>query len=239
MSKALCIIPARGGSKRIPRKNIKEFHGKPIIAYSIDIALRSGLFKEVMVSTDCEEIKGVSLEYGAHVPFLRSQANSNDFASTLDVVKEVLRSYAQLGIQFDRICVLYATAPLTQIAHLKKGYSLLSEYDGVMPVTEFSYPVLRSLKMNNGIVNYNWKEYAQSRSQDLPILYHDAGQWYWVKKECIEQNTMFPEFTFGMVLNSNEVQDIDTLNDWFLAELKYSLLYQNSPLINLENEDSE
>lgn len=221
MKKSIAIIPARGGSKRIPRKNIKEFHGKPIIAYSIETALESGLFEEVMVSTDCEEIKRISKMYGAEVPFLRSEKNSNDFANTIDVVKEVLDCFSRIGRRFENICVFYPTSPLTQISHLQQGFEYLNKYDAVMPVTEFSYPVYRGLTMSKGIVNYKWIEYSMMRSQDLEKLYHDAGQWYWIKESSIKNNTMFPENTHGMILSPHLVQDIDTNDDWALAELKY------------------
>ena len=237
MSKALCIIPARGGSKRIPGKNIKDFLGKPIIAYSIETALNSGVFHEVMVSTDCEEIKKVSQSFGAAVPFLRSERASDDFASTLDVVKEVLDCYSRLELQFESICVLYPTAPLAQVNHLKKGFKLLDEYNAVMPVSEFSYPVLRALTLNHGVANYKWIEFSVSRSQDLQKLYHDAGQWYWLKETSIKNNTTFPEKTYGMILNPNEVQDIDTFDDWSLAELKY--LRMNGSLRHLISKDSK
>ena len=129
MPNTLCIIPARGGSKRIPRKNIKEFHGRPIITYSIETALKSGLFKEVMVSTDCEEIKKISHMYGAKVPFLRSESNSNDFAITVDVVNEVVKAYPKLGQTFDEICVLYPCAPFVSVSDLANAKILLEEYE--------------------------------------------------------------------------------------------------------------
>lgn len=218
--KNLCIIPARGGSKRIPKKNIKDFLGKPIIAYSIEVALNSGLFQEVMVSTDDEEIAAVAKSYGAEVPFKRSRENADDFATTLDVVKEVLRSYHESGLFFDNLCVLYPTAPFVNEARLKEGYNNLDANNASIPVTEFPFPVCRAFKIESKQLVYQWPEYEKSRSQDLEPLYHDAGQWYWIKTECV-QHTLVPKYTAPVILKAWEVQDIDTIQDWELAELKY------------------
>lgn len=220
VDKNLCIIPARGGSKRIPRKNIKDFLGKPIIAYSIEAALKSNLFEEVMVSTDDAEIAEVAKTYGATVPFLRSTENANDYATTLDVVREVLASYGDLEKTFDNICVLYPTAPFVTPVRLIEGYNNLERNNAAIPVTEFSFPVWRAFKIEAEQLAYQWPEHEKSRSQDLEILYHDAGQWYWIKTDSI-QDTLVPEQTAAVVLNPMEVQDIDTLEDWELAELKF------------------
>lgn len=220
----LCIIPARGGSKRIPRKNIRDFLGKPIIAYSIEVALSSGLFNEVMVSTDDTEIAEIAMRYGAQVPFMRSSSNANDFATTLDVVKEVLATYHATGKSFDNVCILYSTAPFVTADRLKKGYSYLETHNAVIPVSEFSFPVWRAFKMERGKLKYQWPEHEKSRSQDLENLYHDAGQWYWIKMDCIHE-TLVPKHTAAVILNPFEVQDIDTLDDWGLAELKFEKLF--------------
>lgn len=219
-SRNLCIIPARGGSKRIPRKNIKYFLGKPIIAYSIETALSSQLFNEIMVSTDDEEIAEIAKNFGAKVPFLRSQKNSNDFATTLDVVKEVLAAYEDMNQSFDNICVLYPTAPFVTVSRLREGHTLLDINNACIPVTEFSYPVWRAFKFEKEQLTYQWPEYEKSRSQDLDKLYHDAGQWYWIKASCIK-DTLVPKNTAAVFLNHMEVQDIDTISDWKLAELKF------------------
>ena len=224
MSKALCIIPARGGSKRIPRKNIKEFLGKPIIEYSIDTALKSGLFKEVMVSTDCKEIKKISQVSGAEVPFLRSETNSNDFATTVDVVNEVVEAYRKTGQTFDEICVLYPCAPFVSTVDLIIAKQLLKKYDCVIPVVRFDFPPYRSFEISESKLHYKWPEYEKARSQDLEELFHDAGQWYFFRNEVQYHESLVKSSTSPLVLESIKVQDIDTISDWKLAELKYQML---------------
>lgn len=221
----LAIIPARGGSKRIHKKNIKLFLGKPIISYSIEIAINSGLFNEIMVSTDDEEIAHIAEKYGAKVPFYRSEQNSDDFATTLDVIQEVRNEYLIRGKQFDNICCIYPTAPLILIKDLKMGLKMLLEGGGdeVYPVTPFSYPILRSLIINqSGNLVMRWPEYINTRSQDLEIAYHDCGQWYWFKNSSL-QNKSLQKIT-PLILDSIYVQDIDNQQDWALAELKYKLI---------------
>lgn len=225
----LCIIPARGGSKRIPRKNIKEFVGRPIISYSIKAALDSMLFKEVMVSTEDEEIAEISQRYGAVVPFSRSLTNSSDYASTLDVVKEVLEGYSRRSVFFDRVCVLYPTAPFVTAKRLCEGYSKLDHYQAVMPIVQFDYPIWRSLKMENDHLKYQWPEFEMSRSQDLQIMYHDAGQWYWLRNEAI-LTSLVPQRTTAVVLHPLEAHDIDNQVDWVIAEQKFKLLHNESEL---------
>lgn len=226
--KNLCIIPARGGSKRIPRKNIKLFVGKPIIAYSIEAALKAGIFDEVMVSTDDMEFADVARKYGASVPFFRSEATSNDYATTVDVLLEVVNSYRELGKEFDNLCCLYSTAPFVTPGRLKEAYKSLSDnVDGCFTVVEYSYPIQRSLKINDqGFVEMTFPEHMKSRTQDLEKLYHDAGQFYFLKTKAMEQeNTVWCSRTEPIVLSELEVQDLDTLTDWQLAEMKYKLLY--------------
>ena len=224
--KKIAIIPARGGSKRIPRKNIKDFLGKPIIAYSIEAALNSLLFDEVMVSTDNIEIAEISRKYGASVPFMRSSINSSDTATTVDAIMEVLDWYSEnTNMKFDIICCIYPTAPLIKNGHLKMGYDLIQtkEFDSVLPVVPFSYPIWRGLRCKSGFVNMAWPEFYNSRSQDLEPIYHDAGQWYWLKENSLrEQKKLFMEKSHGLILKPSEVQDIDTMEDWGLAEMKYS-----------------
>jgi len=223
----LCIIPARGGSKRIPRKNIKPFKGKPIIAYSIIAAFESALFDEVMVSTDDIEIAEIAKSYGASIPFLRSEENSNDFASTADVLTEVINSYKKEGKGFDSICCIYPTAPFVSSKRLIEGFeALIKGADSVLPILSFDYPIWRSFKVNEkNCLEYNWSEFINSRSQDLQTIYHDAGQWYWVNTEKIMStgNLVF-ETTKGLHLSPFEAHDIDTFDDWKLAELKYEYL---------------
>ena len=225
----IAIIPARGGSKRIPRKNIKEFLGKPIIAYSIQTALQSGLFSEVMVSTDDEEIAEIAKKYGAKVPFMRSAKNANDYATTMDVINEVLDFYKKQGTSFDYVCCMYPTAPLARVEHIKEGFEKLSTkgLHTVFPVVAFSYPIWRGLEIDeNGHTKMIWKEHLNARSQDLKQVYHDAGQWYWLNPKEVT-NTVFTPKTASVILKEEEVQDIDTLSDWTMAEMKYKMLYNN------------
>ena len=224
--KNLCIIPARGGSKRIPRKNIKPFMGKPIMAYSIEAALKSELFDEVMVSTDDEEFAEVAKQYGASVPFLRSEATANDYATTVDVLLEVIETYKQRGKEFDTSAVYYST-PLS--VTLKRGLGGISDnVDACFTMVEYSYPIQRSLRINEaGEVEMKYPEHLKSRTQDLEKVYHDAGQFYFVKtKTLIEEKTVWCKHTAPLVLSELEVQDLDTLTDWQLAEMKYELLHK-------------
>ena len=221
--KNLAIIPARGGSKRIPRKNIRDFLGKPIIAYSIEVALKSKLFDEVMVSTDDVEIAEVAKKYGANVPFMRSKENADDFTTTVDVLLEVLRDYKKENKSFKQGCCIYPTSPLLTKKELIEGYELLKakNFDTVFPVVKFGYPILRSLKIEEGKVKMNWAEYLDSRSQDLPDSYHDAGQFYWFQTDkLMEQKKLFTSNSGAVILKEEQVQDIDTEQDWKLAELK-------------------
>lgn len=219
----LCIIPARGGSKRIPRKNIKDFLGKPIIVYSIEAALESGLFDEVMVSTDDEEIAEVALRYGAKVPFMRSAENANDHAILMDVIKEVLDHYKEIKQQFENICTILPTAPLIQIQHLKSSYELIvkENADGVTPLVKFSSPIQRALKIVDGKIDMIQPKYMKTRSQDLEIAYYDAGQFYWRKAVSIDSENINK---LGYEIPESEAQDIDNEQDWKLAEMKYKLL---------------
>jgi N-acylneuraminate cytidylyltransferase len=224
----LCIIPARGGSKRIPGKNIKDFCGKPIISYSIEAALASKLFDIVMVSTDDEEIRELAIQLGANVPFMRSADNANDMATTADVLVEVLIEYNMLGKEFSNGCCLYPTAPFVTAEKLEEGYNRLnsSDADVVIPVVKFDYPVWRGLRMHaNHHVELVWKQHMQARSQDLEPVLHDAGQWYWFKADrFLQSKSLLTKNTLGMELSPLEVQDIDNTYDWHLAELKYGYL---------------
>jgi len=226
----VAIITARGGSKRIPRKNIKAFLGRPIMAYSIESAITSGIFEEVMVSTDDEEIASVARQYGAVVPFMRSAENSNDYAGTAEVIIEVLSTYKKIGKDFDISCCIYPTAPFVTAGKLSKAYSLLRENnaDSVLPVTEFSYPILRSVKINDtGRIEMNWPQYYTSRSQDLPKSYHDCGQFYFLNsKKLFEHKKLFMPDSIPLIVPETEVQDIDNETDWKIAEMKYKILYE-------------
>ena len=225
----LCIIPARGGSKRIPRKNIKEFLGKPIISYSIEAAIRSQLFDVIMVSTDDVEIAEIAMQNGAEVPFFRSAKNSDDHASTMDVLDEVLLAYKfNFGKEFEFICCVYASAPLIHSNHLIVGFEKLKKENltCVFPMVPFSYPIWRSLAIGDNLeLKLNWPEHLKTRSQDLPMSYHDAGQWYWFATKKIH-NWDWPNNSGTVILSEEEVQDIDSPSDWELAKLKFNLLNQ-------------
>ncbi|MFT6632371.1 MAG: N-acylneuraminate cytidylyltransferase [Bacteriovoracaceae bacterium] len=225
--KALCIITARGGSKRIPRKNIKEFCGKPIIAYSIEAALESNLFDEVMVSTDDDEIAEISRKYGAKVPFMRSPKNSDDFSTTADVLLEVLEQYKEVGIEPESFCCIYPTAPFVTAEKLIKSFEKLNydHVDSVLPMVKFSFPPQRGLINLDGKIKFQYPEHMSTRSQDLESIYHDAGQFYWVKTSIFsKEKKLILKSTIGFELAETEVQDIDTLDDWKIAEIKFNQL---------------
>lgn len=219
----LCIIPARGGSKRIPRKNIKEFIGKPIIAYAIELAIKSELFDEIMVSTDDIEIANIAISYGAKVPFLRNPNTADDFATTLEVLKEVVGNYDNLNMTFDSICCIYPTAVLANVEDIKIGLSKLEQHNLILPVTRFSYPPQRCYIIHENEVKYKNPEFELSRSQDLEVLYHDAAQWYWYKLDNMKFKNAYPLKGF-VILDNDHVQDIDNIEDWRMAELKYKSL---------------
>ena len=226
MSK-LCIITARGGSKRIPKKNIKEFLGKPIIAYSIEAALNSGIFDEVMVSTDSDEIAEIAKRYGAKVPFLRSSENADDHATTRDVCKEVLDAYKAEGREFDMFACIYPTAPFLTAERLKTAVETLEGADAysLVPVVQFSFPPQRGVIVKNGLMEWVNPEFAQTRSQDLEPVYHDAGQFYILRTEAfLREFALVTSKTVPFVLSEEEVQDIDNYSDWALAEMKYKLI---------------
>ena len=229
---AIAIITARGGSKRIPRKNIKDFLGKPIIAYSIEAALKSGVFDEVMVSTDDEEIAEIARKYGAKVPFLRSEATSNDFATTTDVLLEVLEEYSKLGKNFDYMACLYPTNPFISAEKLVSAMNLIEtgSYNEVLPVVQFSFPPQRAYIQNtNGTLSYKWDEFRNTRSQDLQPMFHDAGQFYFYKVSSYVRNKGVKDSIYPIVCPEHEVQDIDNEEDWKMAELKVRFMrVQNS-----------
>lgn len=225
--KTVAVITARGGSKRIPRKNIKEFCGKPILAYSIEAALTSGCFDTVMVSTDDAEIAGIARQYGAEVPFYRSEQTANDFATTSDVLEEVLAEYEKRGEHFDRLCCIYPTAPFLTGEKLKTAAGLLEQKgaDSVVSVVCYGFPPQRSVVLKDGYLQFKWPEYALTRSQDLEPFYHDAGQFYFLKTDSfLSQKKLFMEKTVPLEMDEMEVQDIDTEQDWRLAETKFGMM---------------
>lgn len=223
----LAIITARAGSKRIPKKNIKIFAGKPIIHYSIEAALRSGIFDEVMVSTDGEEIAEIARHAGASVPFMRSEKTANDFATTRDVLLEVLENYEKMGKTFDQICCIYPTSPFITAERLKEAGTFFAESgaDGLIPVVQFSYPPQRGYYINDNKLEWVQPEHCETRSQDLPKIYHDVGQFYFHDvKAFMKENYDTEAVNVPYVMPEKEVQDIDTPEDWELAELKFELM---------------
>ena len=224
---SVAMITARGGSKRIPKKNIKEFCGKPIIAYSIQAALASRVFDEVMVSTDSEEIAAIARQYGASVPFMRSEAASNDFATTADVLEEVLLKYHEIGKKFDFFACIYPTAPFVTGKKLAEAMQLLKDADAVVSVVRFSFPPQRAFVIRDGLAAYQFPQYERTRSQDLEPIYHDCGQFYCCKTErFLEKHSLILPKTKPYELPEEEVQDIDTMSDWEIAEAKYTVLHR-------------
>ena len=221
----VAVIPARGGSKRIPKKNIKKFFGKPIISYSIKAAIDSKLFDKVIVSTDCENIAQVAIKYGAEVPFMRPKELSGDFLGTHEVVGHTLKWLEGFGDAVDYACCIYATAPMIQGSDLIKGYDLIKteKWKSVIAATKYSYPVFRSFKkLSNGGLEMVFPEHYNSRSQDLPEVYHDAGQFYWAKaQEWKNKSVGFSENNTIIELPNHLIQDIDTIEDWNRAEKIY------------------
>jgi pseudaminic acid cytidylyltransferase len=228
----VAIITARGGSKRIPRKNIREFCGKPIIAYSIETALESGCFDEVMVSTDDDEIAGVARGYGAAVPFKRSAATATDQATTAEVLLEVLEKYREAKRDIGEACCIYPTAPFITPESLRAGRDLLlrdRDTPCVIPVVRFSYPIQRALRVRDGTISLFQPEHLNTRSQDLEPGYHDAGQFYWFRADAFERTrSLMAPGTAAVILPEWQVQDIDNEDDWIVAEMKYRMIRQHA-----------
>ena len=231
----IAIITARGGSKRIPRKNIRMFCGKPIIEYSIEAALGSHCFDHVMVSTDDREIAEIAEKAGAEVPFLRSRENSGDYATTADVIREVLLEYQKRGVEFTCACILYPTAPFVTAEKLRNAMTLLREQnvDSVLPMVRFSFPPQRAFVCREGKLAFAEKQYAMARSQDLEPMYHDCGQFCCFQTEAfLQKNSLVTDNVLGIEYPESEVQDIDTIEDWTLAELKYSMMKERRDVLS-------
>lgn len=224
----LAVITARGGSKRIPRKNVREFCGKPILCYSIEAALASEIFDEVMVSTDDEEIAQIAEGAGAKVPFMRSQETSGDFATTRDVLVEVVEKYREGGRFFEQMCCIYPTAPFVTAQKLRAGMELLQkeEADFVCPVVRFSFPPQRSYVIREDRLYNKWPEYRTARSQDLEPFYHDCGQFYMYRTESLIGKAREEWIQVPMIMPETEVQDIDNEEDWHIAQIKYMQMIQ-------------
>lgn len=229
----IAIIPARGGSKRIPHKNIKEFCGKPLIAYSIEVAQKSGLFDKIIVSTNDEEIAKIAKEYGAEVPFIRPKELSDDFTGTGNVISHAIKFLQDNGEYFEYVCTIYATAPLLQAKYLIKGYEKLKNSDAKysFSATSMPFPIQRTFKLTNeNRCEMFTPQHFNTRSQDLEEAYQDAGQFYWNKVANDSKNIMFGNNSIPIILPRYLVQDIDTPEDWQRAELMYKVL-QNESLI--------
>ncbi len=223
----IAIITARGGSKRIPRKNIKEFCGIPLISYSIKAALEANSISRIIVSTDDKEIAELALKYGAEVPFIRSEKNSDDYATTVDVVLEVLEQLECNGEIYEKCCCIYPTAPFITAKKIDEAFSILDRnaVDSVIPVSKFSYPIQRALKIEGNKLSMMWPENINVRSQDLETAYHDCGQFYWFRTDTIKKKKqIFTEKTMAYEIPESEVQDIDNMEDWKIAEIKYRSL---------------
>lgn len=226
---AIAIITARGGSKRIPGKNLRNFCGKPILAYSIEAALQSALFAEVMVSTDSETIAETAKAYGASVPFMRSAETANDYATTADVLSEVLQGYQDMDRRFDAFCCLYPTAPFVTAEKLRKAMEAFqsSRADSLMCVTRFSYPPQRALVLRDGFLAWAYPECERTRSQDLEPIYHDCGQFYFCRTDAfLKRRSLVTEKTVPFLIPETEAQDIDNEEDWLIAESKFRILRQ-------------
>lgn len=221
---AVAIITARGGSKRIPNKNKKEFLGKPIVCYSIEAALASGMFEEVMVSTDDEEIAQIARGAGASIPFMRSAETADDFATTDDVLLEVLDEYEKRGRTFEYMACIYPTAPFVTAEKLRDAFRVIEEQNasGVMPVVQFSFPPQRGMEIRDGRLEYCYPENAMKRSQDLEAVYHDCGQFYLYRTKAFRDCKGDPADGYvPIIMPETQVQDIDNAEDWKIAELKY------------------
>lgn len=222
----IAIITARGGSKRIPKKNIKNFMGKPMIAYAIEAALKSRIFDEIMVSTDCSEIAEISKRYGANVPFLRSEKTSGDFATTYDALEEVISKYKKNGKEFENICCIYPCVPFLKAESLTNAFNKMEEVNAnaILPVCKYPVPIEWAMKLKNGYLLPNDREAQTMRSQDIEPKYFDAGMFYFCKIESMsEYKCLIPDKTLGFVIDESQCQDIDTEEDWEMAEIKFKI----------------
>ncbi|OBQ46395.1 pseudaminic acid cytidylyltransferase [Halodesulfovibrio spirochaetisodalis] len=228
----IAVIPARGGSKRIPRKNIRPFCGKPIIAYSIEAALKSGFFSSVVVSTDDAEIADVAKKYGADVPFMRPPALADDFTGTTPVVVHALNHYLEQGVQVDTVCCIYATTPFTTVSDLKLTYKALETAPASFTITTYDFPTHWALEQDSeGRMSMSQPQFIRVRSQDLPESYHGTGQIYWGTREFLLNGNDFQEGkAVGVQVPRHRVQDIDTEEDWVRAEAMYRALKETEQL---------
>lgn len=227
----VALIPARGGSKRIPGKNIRPFHGRPIIAYSIDAALNCSAIDRVIVSTDDEEIASVARDLGAEVPFMRAPHLADDYATTLEVIADGLAQLEKRGSPVTALCCLYATAPFVTGADLAASYELFCESDAsyVFAGTVFPYPIQRALRKAGDRMAMFFPEYGTTRSQDLEDAYHDAGQFYWCRPAAVKAgSSLLGEESALYLMDRMRVQDIDTMEDWQFAEQLFRVRHEIS-----------
>lgn len=234
---AVAIIPARGGSKRIPKKNIKDFFGKPLIAYSIEVAIASKLFERVIVTTDDKEISKIAKKYGAEVPFIRPAELSDDFTGTQDVINHTVNYLESQGESYDYVCTIYATAPLLKKEYLIEGCKKLQDSNAInsFSSTSMPFPIQRTFKLNShGRCEMFTPEHYMTRSQDLEEAYQDAGQFYWENRVLSKQSTnkiIFSDISIPIILPRHFVQDIDTLEDWTRAEIMYKVLKETGEIL--------
>ena len=230
MQNSIAIIPARGGSKRIPEKNMKNFLGKPMLSYAIKACKDAELFSEIMVSTDSHEIAEIALNHGAQVPFMRSQKTADDFATTFDVLEEVIFNYKKENREFDYVCCVYPCVPFLSGLTLQDAYNQLtvSENDALQPVCKFPVPVEWAMKIEDGLLVPNNRKAQFIRSQDLEPKFFDVGMFYMIRNKALfKEKTLTPVKTMAYIMDEREVQDIDTMDDWKLAELKYKLIKES------------
>lgn len=225
----IAIITARGGSKRIPRKNIRDFMGKPMLAYAIDAALNAEIFDEVMVSTDDDEIAQIAKQYGAVVPFMRSAQAANDFATTTDVLGEVIENYKKIGKTFHKFCCIYPCVPFLTSEILKNANETFTKnenLDCLIPIVRFSFPIQRAFRVNDKkMLEFREPKHALTRSQDLEPMYHDVGMFYFAKTDSfIKHNALITPNTGYIEMDESIIQDIDNESDWKMAEIKYKVL---------------
>ena len=220
----ICIIPARGGSKRLPGKNTKDFFGKPVISYAIECAQQTNLFDTIFVSTDCELIARIARDSGAEVPFMRSIETADDHASTLAVLKEVINEFEKREVQYKRLLCMYPVTPLTTPENIMQGLHALEKAPNslVFPVLEYGHPIWRAISIENGQASRLWDDNTAKRTQDLKPTYHDAGQWYWMQSENILNEDSLGDLPISpVIIDETKAQDVDTYSDWKMLELKY------------------
>lgn len=232
MSKVIAVIPARGGSKRIPKKNIRNFMGKPVISYAIEAAIKSNIFDEIMVSTDSLEIAHTSEEYGAKVPFMRSEKTADDYATTYAVLEEVILNYKKEGQVFDNICCIFPCSPFLTPDTLSMAYQRMKDKqvaNAILPVCQYPVPIEWAMNIEEEYVHPINRDSLDIRSQEFIPKYFDVGMFYFCKIESMfKHKSLVPNNTLGYIIDNLQCQDIDTEKDWKEAEFKYSLFIKTN-----------